>query len=366
LRKLVEDARPLWDHAGVRPHARATLNKILLCGTPALGAEVFTSTDGETRVLYHTCKSRACSSCGYFQSLRFRHEVASHLPDIPYRGLILTIPDRYWDVLRLNRQLLPDLAAIGGGVISDLARECYQAEIPIIVVLHTFNPELKFKPHLHIVVGLTGLASNGDGLVVDIHFSKDMIQQRWRYALLDRLELEVRLGRLKADVSHEQLLKDIDYERRRLWHISEHRCTNKQDLLSYVARYIGRPPIASSRILEFDIHRVRFRYRDKRDDDRVHEVTIPTQEFLNRLIEHIREPYKHGVRYFGLLSPRAKSTRYRAFLRLLGQPELVPVRPFRWADGLYQSFGVDPLLDSLGNPMTWSHSLQPQLPATRC
>jgi hypothetical protein len=364
LRRLVEDTRPLWDHAGVRPHARATLNKMLLCGTPVLGAEVFSSINGETRTVYHTCKTRACPSCGYFQTLRFQQEVVNLLPDIPYRGLILSIPDRYWEILRLNRQLLPDLVALGGGVMSDLAGECRQAEVPLIAVLHTFNPELKFKPHVHVVVGLTGLGLNGDRLVENILFSKDMLQERWRYALLDRLELEVRQGRLRSDLSQKQLLTNIDYERRILWKIPEHGCTDKHDLLAYVARYIGRPPIANSRILEFDAHHVRFRYRDKKDDDRTHEATIPTQEFLDRLIEHIREPYQHGVRYYSLLAPRAKSTRYPAFLRLLGQPEPGPVHPLRWADGLYLSFGVNPLVDRRGNPMTWSHSLRPQLPET--
>lgn len=348
----------------MRPHVRATLNKMLLCGTPALGAEVFSSIDGETRTVYHTCKTRACPSCGYFQTLRFQQEVVNHLPEIPYRGLILTIPDRYWEILRLNRQLLPDLAALGGGVMSDLARERRQAEVPLIAVLHTFNPELKFKPHLHVVVGLTGLGLNGDRLVENIFFSKDMLRERWRDELLDRLELEVRQGRLRSDLSLKDLLEKIDYERGALWHIEEHRCTNKYQLLAYVARYIGRPPIANSRILEFDAHHVRFRYRDKLDDDRVHEATIPTQEFLDRLIEHIREPYQHGVRYFGLLAPRARSTRYPAFLRLLGLPAPGPVHRLRWAEGLYLSFRVDPLVDSWGNPMTWSHRLPPQLPAT--
>jgi hypothetical protein len=344
---------------------RATLNKMLLCGTPALGAEVFRSIDGETRTVYHTCKTRVCPSCGYFQGLRFQHEVVDHLPDIPYRGLIITIPDRYWEILRLNRPLLPDLATLGGGVMSDLARERRQAEVPLIVVLHTFNPELLFKPHLHVVVGLTGLDLNGDSLIKNIFFSKDMVQERWRYALLDRLEDELRQGRLRLPpgLSQKQLLANIGYERGLLWHLEEHACTNKHELLAYVARYIGRPPIANSRILEFDAHHVRFRYRDKLDDDRAHEATIPTQEFIDRLIEHIREPYQHGVRYFGLLSPRAKFIRYAAYLRLQGEPWQDPVPPLRWADARYLSFGLDPLVDKWGNPMIWSHRLPPQPPA---
>jgi hypothetical protein len=292
--------------------------------------------------------------------------VVGPLPDIPYRGLILTIPDRLWEILRLNRRLLPDLVALGGGVMSDLARECHQAEVPLIAVLHTFNPELKFKPHLHIVMGLTGLSLNGDRLVKNVWFSKDRLQKCWRLALLYRLELEVPPSRLRSDLSQRQLLEKIAYERGMLWHIVEHRCTNKDDLLAYIARYIGRPPIPNRRILEFDDHHVRFYYRDKRDDDRVHETTITTQEFLDRLIQHIREPYQHGVRYFGLLAPRVKPTRYRVFLRLLGQPDLGPVQPLRWAEGLYLSFRANPRVDRWGNPMTWSHRLPAQPPAASC
>jgi hypothetical protein len=40
-----------------------------------------------------------------------------------------------------RQQLLPDLLALGG-VIIELARERRQAEVPLIAVLHTFNPEL--------------------------------------------------------------------------------------------------------------------------------------------------------------------------------------------------------------------------------
>jgi hypothetical protein len=364
LQMLVEVAVPLWDHDDVSAHARAALNKMRLCGTPALGAEVFTSIAGEKCIVCHTCKTRVCPSCGYFQTLRFKHEVVDQLPDIPYRGLILTTPDRLWEILRLNRQLLPDLAALGGGVMSDLVQERHWAEVPLIVVLHTFNPELKFKPHLHAVVGLTGLDLSGDKLVKNVFLSKDMLQERWRHAVLDRLELEVRLGELRSNLSQKQLLKNIEYERGCLWHLEEHGCTNKRDLLAYVARYIGRPPIANGRILEFDVDHVRFLYRDKLDDDRIHEVTVPTREFLARLITHIREPHQHGVRYYGLLSPRAKCVRYPTFWRLLGQPEPGPVQPLRRADGLYLSFGINSRVDSRGNPMTWSHSLPAQLRAS--
>ena len=62
---------------------REALRKVLDCGTAALGAEVFASAHA-TRVVYHTCKSRACPSCGYRATTLWQREQWRELPDIPY------------------------------------------------------------------------------------------------------------------------------------------------------------------------------------------------------------------------------------------------------------------------------------------
>ena len=64
LRQLLEMHREVWDCDETRPDVREAFAKVVDCGTKALGAEVFAS-DREERVVYHTCKSRACPSCGY-------------------------------------------------------------------------------------------------------------------------------------------------------------------------------------------------------------------------------------------------------------------------------------------------------------
>ena len=55
--------------------------KVVDCGTKALGAEVFAS-DREERVVYHTCKSRACPSCGYQVTRAWQRDQWRELPDI--------------------------------------------------------------------------------------------------------------------------------------------------------------------------------------------------------------------------------------------------------------------------------------------
>ena len=55
--------REYWDCPDVPVHVRENFWKIINCGTIALGAEVFSS-GTELKLVYHTCKSRFCSSCG--------------------------------------------------------------------------------------------------------------------------------------------------------------------------------------------------------------------------------------------------------------------------------------------------------------
>ena len=82
LRDVLEMHRDEWDRDATRPAAREAFAKVVDCGTEALGAEVFAS-DTEERVVYHTCKSRACPSCGYQATRAWQRDQWRELPDVP-------------------------------------------------------------------------------------------------------------------------------------------------------------------------------------------------------------------------------------------------------------------------------------------
>jgi Transposase zinc-binding domain len=69
LRQILEATRDLWDRPESRPAVRDNFLRMLNCRTAALGAEVYASPTGEETLFYHTCKSRACPSCGYRATL---------------------------------------------------------------------------------------------------------------------------------------------------------------------------------------------------------------------------------------------------------------------------------------------------------
>jgi hypothetical protein len=53
LKQILERTCWYWDHDGVPLHVRTAFRKVLQCRTPALGAEVFGSENGEL-IVYHT------------------------------------------------------------------------------------------------------------------------------------------------------------------------------------------------------------------------------------------------------------------------------------------------------------------------
>ena len=120
LKEILLATRAHWDRTEIRPVVRENFDKMINCRTPALGAEVFAS-ETEEKLVYHTCKSRSCPSCGQRATLLWQREQWSALPDVPYAGIGFTMPDVLWPIFRQNRQLLHDLPALAAAVIQQWA-----------------------------------------------------------------------------------------------------------------------------------------------------------------------------------------------------------------------------------------------------
>ena len=119
LKQILQQTRWYWDHDGFRPDVRASFRNALLCRTPALGAEVFASEKREL-IVYHTCKSRACPSCGHWGTMKWQHERLVALPPVPYKGITFTMPNVLWQLFGDNRSLADALPVLAAGAIEAL------------------------------------------------------------------------------------------------------------------------------------------------------------------------------------------------------------------------------------------------------
>ena len=280
------------------------------------------------------------------------------LPEIPYAGIGLTMPDVFWPIFLRNRHLLVDLPAIGAGVLQDWAEEKHGAHILILVVRHTFGAHLNFNAHLHILVSTVGLAKTNDRLVRDIRFYRYSIMRKWRQTLLDYLAAALDAGLLSSQPSLPELAKLIEEHRNRWWSAKVDTFNSKDEILRYISRYLRRPPLAEYRLLPSEGDKIRFLTKDKKLRRKVI-TTYTTQEFIARLADQVQDRYRHGVRYFGLLAPQSIGKGYEVFRGLLGQHR--PPRPkrLRWAASIQKTFGYHPLLDSDGRPMYWAGRIAP-------
>ena len=107
---LAATQRDVWDRPGTRAAVRKNFAAVLDCGTPTLGWQVYAS-DTEEQRCYGRCKSRFCPSCGYRATLFWLELQEAALPDIPYAGIVFTMPRELWTIFKRNRHLLHDLPA---------------------------------------------------------------------------------------------------------------------------------------------------------------------------------------------------------------------------------------------------------------
>jgi len=311
----LEATRNTWEQPGTRPAVRKNFTAVLDCGTPALGWEVYAS-DTEEKYCYHTCKSRFCPSCGYRATLLWLEEQEASLPDVPYSG---------------------------------------GAKALIIAVPHTFGGDLKFNCHIHLLVS-AGLQESDERWIPYLPLNKESLMRMWRYAVISHLRLAFKAHVLRSDLTvqafGELLSEAYESERHRRWIIFVDRIVSKAHFLRYAARYVRRPPIATWRLLKITDTEVEFVAKDTQAGRLVPKrVTIP--QFVRLLAAHVPDKYRHGIRYFGLLAPRAKRLSRAALFTILGQISRPRPQRLSWRNSLIKYFGIDPLIDGRGQEMHW-------------
>jgi hypothetical protein len=244
LKQILIDTRDYWDHPGTRPAVRENFRRMINCRTPALGAEIFAS-EYEEKLVYHTCKSRACPSCGHRATLLWQREQWAALPDIRYAGIALTMPDVLWSIFQKNRHLLHDLPALGAAVIQQWVKVKFGASVLIMVIPHTFGARLNFNSHLHILASAGGLKDSGGTWTARLHFDRKKLMHMWRFAVITFLREALKAGVLTSNL-HPGDLKAVLAREYRWWSTHVDYFQSKEHFLRYAGRYARRPAYCST------------------------------------------------------------------------------------------------------------------------
>jgi hypothetical protein len=267
------------------------------------------------------------------------------------------MPDVLWLIFQQNRNLLHDLPALAAAAVQQSIRDRYGAHVLVLAVTHTFGGEMKFKPHINLLVSEGGLDIAASRWISRIKLDKDAIMSTWRFAVINYLRSALGFGLIKFSGSADELRASLATQYARRWISYVRTCRSKARSLAYVGRYIRRPPVAQYRLTITSDDRVE--YKDKNTRRKNWEtISFSTKQFIERLAEHVPDRYQHSVRYFGPLAPRASSELASIFY-LLGQQQRPPVPRLKWAASIKKSFGTDPLIDSRGARMRWQRRVRP-------
>jgi hypothetical protein len=330
----------------------------LKCRTAELGAEVYSSENQEL-IQYHTCKSRACTSCGNRASIQWRRERWAALPTQSYYGITFTMPDVLWPLFHDNAALTKALPILAAGIIQAQAAARHGLRVGVLAILHTFNGKLEFNSHVHTMVTAGGMHDSSEVWVSRILYESEALMRSWQRAVIAILRAAAQVSQLVTKIPNGQLEELLRQQEKRWWRINIQSFEDKEHFLKYAGRYTRRPPIAQHRITLITDRTVAFWYKDKRLHRKV-EVQCSKEEFVERWAQHIVERYKHSVRSFGLFAPRAIHRTTNAIFAIFGQKRRSRPKPLSWAWLMKHTFKKDPLLDKSGNRMNWERRLPPK------
>ena len=331
------------------------LSAIERCRTAALGGHRETCDRcGAVRLRYHSCRNRHCPKCQTLTKERWLAARKADLLPIPYFHVVFTLPHALNALAQGNpRGLYTVLFRAAADTLLAFGRDARHlgGAIGVTAILHTWGQNLSQHLHLHCLV--TGGAVTADGArwipshasflfpvrALSIVFRAKYLaglQRAFDAGQLTFAEGTAALADRRAFTAFLGQLRTVD------WVVYAKRpFAGPEQVLDYLGRYTHRVALSNNRLVDHRDGRVRFRWKDYADHDRVKVMTLETDEFLRRFLLHIVPRGFMRIRHFGLLANRTRRRTVARCRDLLGQPPTADSPPESRAALLLRLTGVD-------------------------
>ncbi|RDL12928.1 IS91 family transposase, partial [Serratia fonticola] len=138
---------------------KLAVERMLACGTCLMGVRRYCCASSDcthARFFCQSCKSKACSSCGFKATEQWIAEQQHILPDCDWQHITFTMPHLLWPFFNNNWPLLNDLFRCATRAMLRWARR-QGIEVGIFCALHTYGRQLNQHPHIHVSVTRGGL-----------------------------------------------------------------------------------------------------------------------------------------------------------------------------------------------------------------
>lgn len=323
----------------VRKNVKKEVEKVLKCRDIKYGYIELKCFDcNNTKKVGFTCKSRFCTSCGKIYVDNWIDSMLATLANVRHRHMVFTIPEELRDFFQYDKQRLKILPKCAAKAIMTWMKEQNKSEefIPgIVSVIHTFGRDLKWNPHVHMMVTEGGKGNKTEWRHIR-YFSYEALRKRWQKLLLDEISIIIN-DKNKAKALKNKLYTKNDNG---FYVYAKTEIKSAKTAAKYVGRYVGRPAIAESRIIDYDGINVTYKYTRHEDNKTIVE-TVDAYEFIKKIIIHIPDKNFKMIRYFGLYARRSKNK--NDLIKMLDKNILNARKAVaKWEYRILATFGVNP------------------------
>lgn len=288
---------------------RRAIWAITHCRTSAMGGKLFACGDcAEFRFAWHSCNHRACPQCGRAATARWVQRELTKMVNAPYFLVTFTLPAElrgcfFGPHARDAYDLF--FSAVSGALSEKLAGDKgLRARINgFTAVLHTWNQQLGFHPHIHCLVPGAGL--NDQGKYVEVRQADFLIYLPHLQAAF-RQKLHQLFQTHDWQVDPEAWKKD--------WGVHIQPAGSGSAALKYLGAYVARTAIGDGRMVAVTDQSVSFRWKNRAAGGGWEVQTITGLEFVTRYLRHVLPRGLRSIRYYGFAHPAAKAKRLRVQL----------------------------------------------------
>ena len=147
----------------VRPAVEHEVEKTLNCRSDRVF--IYTCQNcGEQIYQLLGCNSRLCSRCGKRYNDQWAKSLSRAMFQVPHRQFVLSIPPQLWPYLKEDRTLWKPYMDSAIEACNDyFPKIMHNPHIKpgAIVILYPFGKDMKFQPHLHVIVTKGGFNEKG-------------------------------------------------------------------------------------------------------------------------------------------------------------------------------------------------------------
>lgn len=282
------------------PSHRRAMRDISACRTPVLGGECYyCKSCKQYRYSYHSCKNRHCPKCGNDQTTIWLKQQLERLLSVTHFLVTFTLPQELREMARSNQKIVYSiLMNCAAQALQKLAwdEKWIGGRLGIVAVLQTWTRDLRYHPHVHMIVTGGGLSKDGTQFrrsSPNFLVPTGALQKIFRARVRDSIKRQLPKATVCSKVWTKRWVVDI--------------CAvgSGHSAIRYLAPYIFRVALSNKKILSVTNGMVTFQYEEAKSG-KFRKQPLPAEQFISRFLQHVLPLRFRKVRYYGLFCPQKK------------------------------------------------------------